>query len=208
MEEIRSESSKEQPLSAVRIYSTCHHKTSQISRLFPSFRSFLLRSYYRCTNLMCGVKKRVERSSSDPTIVVTTYEGQHTHANPAVSRGGQAICAASLSSPFSSSAPLLNPTQQFHYPYSLLPHHNQLDTPLYSPMTVPLPQMDDFTWFDSTADTTFDAIAGANYDPVSNYNNNDDNNNNNYTHGSLLGGDDGLLQDLVPSDVRREDRKV
>jgi len=75
-------------------------------------------------------------------------------------------------------------------------------------MTVPLPQMDDFTWFDSTADTTFDAIAGANYDPVSNYNNNDDNNNNNYTHGSLLGGDDGLLQDLVPSDVRREDRKV
>ncbi|KAG6415275.1 hypothetical protein SASPL_122681 [Salvia splendens] len=40
------------------------------------------RSYYRCTNPTCNVKKRVERSCTDPTIVVTTYEGQHTHPSP------------------------------------------------------------------------------------------------------------------------------
>ncbi|GAB4850767.1 hypothetical protein Ancab_030067 [Ancistrocladus abbreviatus] len=44
------------------------------------------RSYYRCTAAACGVKKRVERSSSDPTTVVTTYEGQHTHPYPLVPR--------------------------------------------------------------------------------------------------------------------------
>jgi hypothetical protein len=32
------------------------------------------------------VKKRVERSFTDPSIVVTTYEGQHTHPSPAMSR--------------------------------------------------------------------------------------------------------------------------
>ncbi|KAL9226162.1 hypothetical protein vseg_002006 [Gypsophila vaccaria] len=37
------------------------------------------RSYYRCTNSKCTVKKRVERSYEDPTIVITTYEGQHCH---------------------------------------------------------------------------------------------------------------------------------
>ncbi|KAG6708632.1 hypothetical protein I3842_06G091100 [Carya illinoinensis] len=37
------------------------------------------RSYYRCTNSRCTVKKRVERSSEDPTVIITTYEGQHCH---------------------------------------------------------------------------------------------------------------------------------
>ncbi|OEL19893.1 putative WRKY transcription factor 23 [Dichanthelium oligosanthes] len=40
------------------------------------------RSYYRCTAARCGVKKRVERSQQDPSTVVTTYEGQHTHPSP------------------------------------------------------------------------------------------------------------------------------
>ncbi|KAK2968326.1 hypothetical protein RJ640_021715 [Escallonia rubra] len=40
------------------------------------------RSYYRCTSASCNVKKRVERSFTDHSIVVTTYEGQHTHHSP------------------------------------------------------------------------------------------------------------------------------
>ncbi|KAF8045580.1 hypothetical protein N665_4681s0002 [Sinapis alba] len=43
------------------------------------------RSYYRCTTASCNVKKRVERSFRDPSTVVTTYEGQHTHISPLVS---------------------------------------------------------------------------------------------------------------------------
>ncbi|XP_010243705.1 PREDICTED: probable WRKY transcription factor 28 [Nelumbo nucifera] len=45
------------------------------------------RSYYRCTSQKCSVKKRVERSVQDPSIVITTYEGQHTHQCPATLRG-------------------------------------------------------------------------------------------------------------------------
>ncbi|KAJ6804465.1 putative WRKY transcription factor 12 [Iris pallida] len=37
------------------------------------------RSYYRCTNNNCRVKKRVERLSEDCRMVITTYEGRHTH---------------------------------------------------------------------------------------------------------------------------------
>ncbi|KAA8519552.1 hypothetical protein F0562_013824 [Nyssa sinensis] len=48
------------------------------------------RSYYRCTTQKCTVKKRVERSFQDPSIVITTYEGQHNHPLPATLRGNVA----------------------------------------------------------------------------------------------------------------------
>ncbi|KAK9131311.1 hypothetical protein Sjap_011798 [Stephania japonica] len=37
------------------------------------------RNYYRCSIDGCPVKKRVERDGDDPTYVITTYEGIHTH---------------------------------------------------------------------------------------------------------------------------------
>ncbi|RRT37233.1 hypothetical protein B296_00031869 [Ensete ventricosum] len=48
-------------------------------------------SYYRCTSVTCGIKKRVERSSDDPAVVVTTYEGQHTHPSPIVPCGAHHV---------------------------------------------------------------------------------------------------------------------
>ncbi|GMH06656.1 hypothetical protein Nepgr_008496 [Nepenthes gracilis] len=38
------------------------------------------RSYYRCTQDDCRVKKRVERLAEDPRMVITTYEGRHAHS--------------------------------------------------------------------------------------------------------------------------------
>nr|XP_027095755.1 probable WRKY transcription factor 57 [Coffea arabica]XP_027095756.1 probable WRKY transcription factor 57 [Coffea arabica]XP_027095757.1 probable WRKY transcription factor 57 [Coffea arabica] len=68
------------------------------------------RSYYRCTNSKCTVKKRVERSSEDPTIVITTYEGQHCHHTVGFPRGG----LISHEVPFGSQ--LTPSSSQFYYP--------------------------------------------------------------------------------------------
>ncbi|KAG1367963.1 WRKY transcription factor 71 [Cocos nucifera] len=59
------------------------------------------RSYYRCTTQKCSVKKRVERSYQDPTIVITTYEGQHTHQSPATIRGSTHLLAPPPTVPMS-----------------------------------------------------------------------------------------------------------
>ncbi|KAF9623503.1 hypothetical protein IFM89_003119 [Coptis chinensis] len=40
------------------------------------------RSYYKCTNSGCNVRKHVERAATDPKAVITTYEGKHNHDVP------------------------------------------------------------------------------------------------------------------------------
>lgn len=47
-----------------------------------SFTHFC-RSYYKCTNPGCNVRKHIERAASDPKAVITTYEGKHNHDVPA-----------------------------------------------------------------------------------------------------------------------------
>ncbi|XP_020551975.1 probable WRKY transcription factor 75 isoform X2 [Sesamum indicum] len=39
-------------------------------------------SYYKCTHQGCNVKKQVQRLSEDEGIVVTTYQGIHSHPIP------------------------------------------------------------------------------------------------------------------------------
>ncbi|CAA6659817.1 unnamed protein product [Spirodela intermedia] len=40
------------------------------------------RSYYKCTNPGCSVRKHVERAAHDLKSVITTYEGKHNHEVP------------------------------------------------------------------------------------------------------------------------------
>ncbi|KAK8657127.1 hypothetical protein V6N13_035383 [Hibiscus sabdariffa] len=55
------------------------------------------------TATSCNVKKRLERSFSDPSIVITTYEGQHTHLSTTMTRSCLAA-GAHLSSGISAAA--------------------------------------------------------------------------------------------------------
>ncbi|XP_011627110.1 probable WRKY transcription factor 33 isoform X1 [Amborella trichopoda] len=48
------------------------------------------RSYYKCTNVGCPVRKHVERASHDTRAVITTYEGKHNHDVPAA-RGSNSV---------------------------------------------------------------------------------------------------------------------
>ncbi|CAH8390558.1 unnamed protein product [Eruca vesicaria subsp. sativa] len=42
------------------------------------------RHYHKCSNPNCIVKKKIERDTSDPEYVLTTYEGRHNHPSPSV----------------------------------------------------------------------------------------------------------------------------
>ncbi|XP_028762063.1 probable WRKY transcription factor 4 isoform X2 [Neltuma alba] len=55
------------------------------------------RSYYKCTTTGCNVRKHVERASSDPKAVITTYEGKHNHDVPAAKTNSHTIANNSAS---------------------------------------------------------------------------------------------------------------
>ncbi|KAE8703708.1 putative WRKY transcription factor 48 [Hibiscus syriacus] len=136
------------------------------------------RSYYRCTTVGCGVKKRVERSSDDPTTVVTTYEGQHSHPCPIMPRGtiGFAIDSSSFGSPSSFIVPQPQQLQPFVYT---------------SPPSLNITA----TSSNSNHHPSFNAFFQ--YKPRFNDQNSS----------ALALGDHGLLQDIVLTPTRREARE-
>jgi hypothetical protein len=69
------------------------------------------------------VKKRVERCFQDPSVVITTYEGQHNHQYPATLRGN---AAGMLSPSFLASASVGQSFPQALFS-QLLPTNNQAD---------------------------------------------------------------------------------
>ncbi|KAK4261049.1 hypothetical protein QN277_004101 [Acacia crassicarpa] len=56
------------------------------------------RSYYKCTTTGCNVRKHVERATSDPKAVITTYEGKHNHEVPAAKTNSHTFANSSASS--------------------------------------------------------------------------------------------------------------
>ncbi|XP_021770038.1 probable WRKY transcription factor 23 [Chenopodium quinoa] len=162
------------------------------------------RSYYRCTSASCNVKKRVERSFTDPSIVVTTYEGQHTHPCTVLPRGvmpspgygsgfGVGVgggCGASAASPFALPVQMVNNQLQMNYVTSLVPQLNHFgNNSLTLPNNINNNNLGNSCSILASQEKSFCGGGAANSTPVS----------------AALLRDHGLLQDIVPSIMKKEE---
>ena len=125
------------------------------------------------------MKKRVERSSDDPTIVVTTYEGQHIHPCPITPRGSIGIAPDPSSFGAASAPSFVVPQPQY------LHHQQQVQPYIYNSS----PSLN-ITTTSSSFNSSFPAfLRERRFSP-------------NSSASSLR--DHGLLQDIVPTQMRKE----
>ncbi|XP_009621692.1 putative WRKY transcription factor 48 [Nicotiana tabacum] len=153
------------------------------------------RSYYRCTTASCGVKKRVERSIKDTSIVVTTYEGTHTHPCPMTLRGstgvlprttayyGGAIGGGNGGGGTCSNSSLSIPQLQYY-------QEQEQQTVLHFPTTTS--HLNNFTVGYTSLFST-NSLEERRFSPS--------------PYSSSLTGDDGLLHDMVSSQIRRDTKE-
>uniref|UniRef100_A0A5B6YUL0 Putative WRKY transcription factor 33 n=1 Tax=Davidia involucrata TaxID=16924 RepID=A0A5B6YUL0_DAVIN len=79
------------------------------------------RSYYKCTNPGCPVRKHVERASHDLRAVITTYEGKHNHDVPAARGSGSHAVNRPLPTINNNAAMAIRPSAMTHHHSAINP---------------------------------------------------------------------------------------